>query len=125
MDGLTEEDGEREELGEREADGLSEAEGERLREAEAEGEIEADGLSEDEGEPDALAEGEYEAEGDCEKLAAAVRPGASPYQSTPGRGPGIPSSYRKILVASARASFGRRDLSIRVITPRFQLFSVK
>lgn len=52
-------------------------------------------------------------------------PGAVPYQFTPGRGPGCPSSYKNILFASAKAFFGSLDLSIKVITPRLKLDNVK
>ena len=88
-------------------EGLSEALGDKLADgeplAEAEGEREADG--------------EREAEGLREGLGAETNPGTVPYQSTPGRGPGWPSSYRNKLLASFMASRGRREASISVITP--------
>lgn len=116
--------------GEREAEALEE--GDSDREAEAEGERLEDGLREVEalgdkealGDPEAEAEGEREALGEVEPDCPAPWAGEVPYQSTPGLGPGWPSSYRKMLSASSRASLGRRDLSIRVITPRFQLLRV-
>jgi hypothetical protein len=79
----------------------------------------------------ALAEGESDADGERLLLGEteadiilAVNPGAEPYQPTPGRGPGWPSSYKKILSASSKASLGRRERSIKVITPRFQVLKV-
>lgn len=100
----------------READGDKEADGLRLALGDSERDGEADGLK--------LAEGDSDALGDCEALGeklVEVRPGASPNQSTPGRGPGLPSSYKNKLSARSRAFSGRRDLSIRVITPRLKL----
>jgi hypothetical protein len=125
------------ELGERDALGLVEAEGDRdaLEDTDAEGDCEAD--ADAEGDNDELGEIETEAEGlsdalgDLEALglvdglAADTAPGAVPYQSTPGRGPGWPSSYKNILSARRNASLGNRDWSIRDITPRFQLLSVR
>lgn len=98
--GLREDDGLKELLGERDAD----ADGDRLLEGEIDvlldGEIEAD--TEALGEREALAEalGEREAdglllvlaEGDNEALGDTPCKGEVPYQSTPGRGPGLPSS---------------------------------
>ena len=128
--GLLEAEGEVELLGEGEDDKL--AEGERLVEGLrlADGELEAEGERDKEAEAlgDSDAEGDSELDGldELEGLKeAVVRPGASPYQSTPGRGPGCPSSYKNILSACSRASLGRRDLSIKVITPRFQFWRVK
>lgn len=100
---LRDAEGEREELGEREADADTDTD--------ADGEREELGDNDDDG--DWLAE------------ATAVLPGASPNQSTPGLGPGIPSSYRNMLSASSRAFLGNRDLSIRVITPRLKLSRVR
>lgn len=114
-------------LGETEAD--TEAEGERLGEAEDETEAEGDREAEGDNEGEALAlaedEGLSEALGLREGLGAGVRPGASPNQSTPGRGPGWPSSYKKQLSASSSASLGNRERSIRVITPLRQFVRVR
>lgn len=134
-DWLWEADGETELLGDRddEALGLIEALILELGEREALGDllVEAEGLREALGEPLALADGLNDALGDTDEeglilgLAPETAPGAVPNQSTPGRGPGCPSSYKKILLASSRASLGRRDLSIRVITPRLKLDRVR
>lgn len=137
---LWEAEGELEELGERELEtlalglrealGLIEALGLKLALALVLGLKLAEGLSEALGEPLALAlgdeeaDGEVEAEGEILGLAPDTAAGAVPYQLTPGRGPGCPSSYKKILLASWRASTGNRDLSIKVITPRLKLDKV-
>ena len=93
------------------------AEGER--ETEELGDNDELGLKEDDGDPLA------EELGDREKDGAVTAPGAVPNQSTPGLGPGIPSSYRKMLLALARAFFGSLDWSISVITPRLKSSRVK
>ena len=102
---LTEAEGLRDELG------LTEADGDNESEALALGDSEELGLR--------LAEGLRLELGDRNE------PGDTPNQSTPGRGPGWPSSYKKQLSASSRAVRGRRDLSISEMTPSFQLLSVK
>jgi len=125
--------------GEREAEGLYEALGERDVLGERDADIDELGLNEAEGLRDALGDKEAlaDAEGDCDALGERLalgdieadgernEPGETPNQSTPGLGPGCPSSYRNILLASSKASLGRRDLSISVITPFFQLVRVK
>jgi hypothetical protein len=85
LDGESDEEalelGEREDEGEIEALGEREELGDRLRE------VEDEGLREVEGESEVL--GEREELGEKE---ARVRPGASPNQPTPGRGPACPCS---------------------------------
>jgi hypothetical protein len=118
-EGLTDEDGDTDELGLSERDTEADGDTEELGDTEALGDIEVDELGDTEalGEADELGEREWEA--------ADTISGAVPNQSTPGLGEGCPSSTRKILSATARALVGRRDLSKRVITPRFQLSNVR
>jgi hypothetical protein len=109
--------------GETLADGLAELDGEVL--AEDEGDRLAEAELEDELDGEADADGLAEADGDDEADGLTPATGEVPNQSTPGRTVGWPSSTKKMLVAVAKASFGRRDSSIRVITPRLKLPRVK
>jgi hypothetical protein len=128
-DGDSEADSEAEGLMLAEGDMLADTdwEAEGLSEGDAEDETDEDGLIDGltEALGDRLADGDIDELGDGDALGLTNCPGEEPYQSIPGRGPGLPSSYKNMLSATSRASLGSLDLSIRVITPFLQELRVR